>query len=76
MKVIFFGKLKDIAGTRTIEVKNVKNIAELKSIIFQSFPEIKQQTFSIAVNFEIISDDNYQLREGDEIALIPPVSGG
>lgn len=75
MKVFFFGRLKDITGTKTIELENFRKLSELKEFLFHKFPELRKQTFSISVNFEIVSED-IELKENDEIALLPPISGG
>lgn len=76
MKVLLFGKLKDITGMNSIEVRGLKRISDLKEFLFQKFPELKNQTFSISVNFEIVLEEDLEIKENDEIALLPPISGG
>ncbi len=76
MRVLLFGKLKDIIGTNSIEVRGLKRISDLKEFLFQKFPELKNQTFSISVNFEIVLEEDLEIKENDEIALLPPISGG
>lgn len=76
MRVLLFGKLKDITGTNSIEVRGLRKISDLKEFLFQKFPELKNQTFSISVNFEIVLEEDLEIKENDEIALLPPISGG
>lgn len=43
--------------------------------IKNDFPEMQQLSFAIAVN-QILIDRNTLLKDGDEVALMPPYSGG
>lgn len=79
VKVLFFGMLKDIVG-RAEEQIDLEDGALLGSIFdryAQQFPRLKGLTSSIvlACNHEF-SDRAAQVRDGDEIAFLPPVSGG
>lgn len=76
MKVLFFGKLKDITHRREIELSGVKSISELKSYLFKKYPTLSKEKFSVAVNGEIKNDDDFPLEEKDEVALLPPIAGG
>ena len=49
---------------------------ELKKRLKQMYPTLEDiQSFALAVN-ESYADDELELKEGDTIAIIPPVSGG
>ena len=79
MKIISFGITKDITGSMFVDfdagAKNL-SINEFKDRLFQKFPDLKKlKTLSFAKNNEYIADDTIVCDE-DEIALIPPVSGG
>ena len=78
ISVILFGIARDIVGdkTLTLEVPEKGDVAELKRLIVQKFPAFNSLNhLAIAVNNEYAS--NSQILEiSDEIALIPPVSGG
>lgn len=79
MNVLFFGITKDIVGSSEInfsdEFKPV-NVAELKKQLIDSYPEFsKLNSLAVAVNSEY-ADDNVILIGNEEIAIIPPVSGG
>ncbi|MFZ8804601.1 MAG: MoaD/ThiS family protein [Candidatus Calescibacterium sp.] len=75
IRVLFFGRLRDIVGTNEIVTSDIKDIEDLKKYLFEKFPKLKGEIFSIALNYEIIHT-NENLKDNDEVALIPPVSGG
>ncbi len=78
-KVRLFARLADLAGTRETEVELGEGLsaAEAFRTLCQRFPELAGHGDSLmyAVNAEYVSPD-HRLRAGDELALIPPVSGG
>ena len=56
---------------------NIKSLLELKNII-KEFSELEDilSSSSVALNGVIISDLNTDVKDGDEIAILPPVCGG
>lgn len=73
-----FGIARDIVNGRelVVEVPDGATVADLKKFLFTDYPRLCSLTsLYVAVNAEYASDDR-MLSEGDEIALIPPVSGG
>lgn len=72
---MFFGVLAEVAGTRMKHYNDVSSLAALKLRIEDDFPEIIHYDFRISLNSEIISDKP-NLKNGDEIALLPPFAGG
>ena len=78
IRLIAFGIAKDIVGAREKEyqISEHTDIAKLKSDLVEEYPPFKQLVnFSIAVN-EVYRADDFELNEGDEVVIIPPVSGG
>jgi molybdopterin synthase catalytic subunit len=79
VRVLYFGILKELAGRE----KDVVQLPE-ESRLEQLFAQLQEQVpnldrfrgaIALAVNYEY-SDGKTVLRESDEVALIPPVSGG
>jgi molybdopterin synthase catalytic subunit len=79
VNVLFFATLKDKAGTASSELDLPvgSNVAGLKQILFQRFPNLPRHASSliVAVNKEYAFDQE-EVPNGAEIALFPPVSGG
>jgi len=77
VKVLAFGIAKDIFGGSAISVDISGNTtAGLKSTLENNYPRLKKlASYMIAVNSEYAHDDHL-LTVDDEIAIIPPVSGG
>lgn len=80
MKVLLFGIAKDIVGTSVYDVpvtsKQAFSVLELKNALVTSFPDFGHlSSFAVAVNSEYACD-TVSLKSSDEIAIIPPVSGG
>lgn len=80
MEVLLFGIAKDIVGKSQIEFSETdtmpSSVSELKKMISETYPEFSKLTsLAVAVNSEYAEDD-VSLSRNDEIAIIPPVSGG
>ena len=82
MKIKYFSWLKKITkiDEEDISDTNIKDIEKLKNYLCKKYPELKKYTkqkdlIRIAVNLEYIKN-NKKLKEIDEIAFFPPVSGG
>ncbi|WP_232816329.1 MoaD/ThiS family protein [Chryseobacterium capnotolerans] len=59
-----------------MEVQDDLNVRQLKEKLEEDFPQlIKLKSYFIAVNEEYAEDDQIIVNT-DEIAIIPPVSGG
>jgi MoaE-MoaD fusion protein len=79
VKVLFFGMLKDIVGCSEdhIEVAEGARLESVFTRYARDFPRLTDLESSIvlACNHEFC-DRSAAVQEGDEIAFLPPVSGG
>jgi molybdopterin synthase sulfur carrier subunit len=76
LKLKTFGVARDILGGSEVEVTAVKNVGELKSLLFNTYPKLKNlNSLLIAVNQSYAMDET-PITDHDEVAVIPPVSGG
>ena len=75
IKVLFFGSLIDVVGKQEILLTDVADSTDLKQHLIRNYPAMKDQKFAIAVNHEIINEE-INLKEDDEVAIIPPFQGG
>ena len=78
LKILAFGISKDILGASSsiIDIDNQATVAQLKEKLFNEYKDFhKLKSLMIAVNSEYATTETI-LKENDEIALIPPVSGG
>ena len=75
VKVLFFGVLAEVTGIPCKYYKEVKSISDLNLRIQDDFPEVVQYNFRISLNNEIINNDPF-LKNGDEVAFMPPFAGG
>ena len=78
VKLVFLGKLADLAGVDEREVAAPLNWQGLLDELSGPLGEtVQQDRTRIAVNGELLADKASLLAgEGDELALLPPVSGG
>ncbi len=79
IRVLFFGALRDIAGLRedSLDVPAGARLDTVFDHYAARFPRLKQMAASVvlALNQEF-SPPDAPLAEGDEVAFLPPVSGG
>ncbi len=79
MRILFFGMLKDIAG-RAEEQLDIESGATLGQVFEQycgRYPRMREMAGSILLaRNQAFAEPAATLAEGDEIAFLPPVSGG
>jgi molybdopterin synthase sulfur carrier subunit len=78
VRLLAFGIAKDILGSRTMEfdLHTGDRIEDLHRALLMEYPGFAAlAALSFAVNEEYATKTMI-LREGDEIVLLPPVSGG
>ncbi len=77
-KILAFGIAKEMVKDSAIVVEwaQVSTVGNLKIILEEKYPGLKGLgSYMIAVNNEY-AEDGLLIEEGDEVAVIPPVSGG
>jgi molybdopterin-guanine dinucleotide biosynthesis protein A len=75
IKVVPFGKIHDIVtSSKNISFEG-NNLLELKKLLFSQHPNLENEFFQMAINHHL-SNDMDLVKDGDEIALLPPFSGG
>lgn len=79
--VCFFGSLREAVGQPTLTVAlDEATVAGLKTRLRAQLPAVAQAAVfapgvQVAVNQTLVADDA-ALAAGDEVALLPPVTGG
>lgn len=76
--VKYFGIIADFTKKKEEEFhlnEAINSIQSLQSHLEKLYPEIKKTAYSLALNQSIINE-NTLLQSQDEIALLPPFSGG
>ncbi len=79
IKVLYFGVLKDIfrASEQTVELPEALTAGQALSLLWERTSNESRplRSLAIAVN-RVYAPAATVLHEGDEMALLPPVSGG
>lgn len=83
MQLVFLGKFGDIAPEHLIHPQlpdEVQTLADLKSWIARQAPQLGRAMAltptRVAVNQALVQDLSHRIAAGDEIAFLPPMSGG
>lgn len=80
MRLLFFGPLRDVLGieSETIVVDAPIRMQDLIHRLVQMHPDAAPiiKASAVSVNLDYIDDSSFELNEGDEVALVPPVSAG
>jgi len=79
IRVLFFGVLKELTGTVDESVTLAPNatVGDLLNQLESRSPRLKSMLSSVAMSVnEEYAGPEVKLKQGDEVALLPPVSGG
>jgi molybdopterin converting factor subunit 1 len=74
ISVFYFATIQESTNIPSEQFQTPMTLQHLQDIIVQKYAIDKE--FVFAVNLEYVSDLSLLLKDGDEVALIPPVSGG
>ncbi len=79
IRVLFFASLADITGMRetTVDASETTNVTSVFDKFAKEFPLLENYRASVlyALNSEFARPGS-PVRDGDELAFFPPVSGG
>lgn len=79
IKVKFFAYTREITGQSETEMEIMEgtDLAGIMKLLTEKFPGLRRYSSEInmAVNHEYAPPETV-VKEGDEVALLPPVSGG
>ncbi|KAF2347580.1 Molybdopterin synthase sulfur carrier subunit [Trinorchestia longiramus] len=82
VKLVFFAAARELSGCSESEINlsTPTTAKKLFSEVLNKLPELQkiEKNVMVAINQVYIDDDTNQvsLRAGDEVAFIPPISGG
>ena len=77
--VQFYAQLRDLVGTRELDIDLLEGatVHDLLAEIYTQQPTLRPHDKSILIGAGVeFVDRNYQLKPGEEIAIMPPVQGG
>ncbi len=77
VRVLFFAYLRERCGVRetTVDLAEGASVDDLRHVLRARFALPERTPIRFAVNRAYV-DSTHVLHENDEVALIPPVSGG
>tara|TARA_Y100000590_G_C15550950_1_gene950870 strand:+ start:605 stop:850 length:246 start_codon:yes stop_codon:yes gene_type:complete len=81
MLVKYFAWIRDLTKKETEDLSNsnVNDIEQLKKYLINNYPKLKKHIeddiLRYAINQKYVTN-NVKIKHNDEIAIIPPVSGG
>ena len=76
--ILFFGRLQDAIGTNALSARlpdDVRDTDGVRAWLGRDHPALCDPSVRIAVNAEMRAA-NRSVGDGDEIAFLPPMSGG
>ncbi|MFU7527936.1 MoaD/ThiS family protein [Qipengyuania sp. ASV99] len=78
MTILFLGPLRDLQGAETCEVSAPLDWAGLLGAVSDSVAEqLAGERVNVACGGRVLADKTaLHAQDGDEVALLPPVSGG
>ncbi|MTH51922.1 molybdopterin converting factor subunit 1 [Bacillus mangrovi] len=76
IKVLLFAAVREFIGKDMIEMEGgSQTVLQLREQLEKDYPEAPFSHAMAAVNESFVPDD-YEIKPGDTVAFIPPVSGG
>ena len=79
MRVLLFGRLAELAGWRSRELAGPASVAALRERLAEEDAALgaalAERSVKVAVN-QVMRHADAELAAGDEVAFMPPLSGG
>lgn len=75
MKVLFFGILSELAAKSEDEIDFAGTVQEFRKMMSDQYSGFSDQKYQIAANQKLVQDKHI-LSGDEELALLPPFTGG
>lgn len=78
MKIQFryFGQIAEKTGkSEEFTDLDLSSLSDAQKWLISTYPDLEKASYKIAVNHSFTSDDT-ALKDGDELAVLPPFAGG
>ncbi|MYL32251.1 molybdopterin converting factor subunit 1 [Pontibacillus yanchengensis] len=76
VKVLLFAQFQEAAGRESVEIDAAGHpVSHVKSVLKENYGILELDDANVAVNEEY-TNMSTELKDGDTVAFIPPVSGG
>lgn len=72
--LLYFGQIQGITKLSKEEISFIGSLNDLRTILFEKYPNLQAASFVFSVNKKICTACS--INERDEVALLPPFSGG
>lgn len=79
LKILFFAKSRELVGKdyAILTVPEKISYGHLLDIVVKEYSlELIKDSIILALNEEFCTEKEFEIRPGDELAVIPPLSGG
>ena len=79
VKVLFFGRLRELLelDSKILTIlEDDYSIQDLVNYLKETYPILNEHKFVVSLNKNYVFDYDEDLHNNDELALIPPISGG
>ena len=80
IRILFFASAREKMGCSSVHMTLAESacLGDLIHMLYQQHPQLNvlQPYVRWAINQRFEDDEHHILRQGDEVALIPPISGG
>lgn len=78
IKMLYFAQVRDITQipNEVLEIKQNSSTKDLLNLLYIKYPKLLDvKNLNISINC-LVSKSDIKLRDSDEVALLPPISGG
>jgi molybdopterin synthase sulfur carrier subunit len=76
VEVLFFGSLTEHTGISSTTLENVRDTRQLLAALESRWPGLTERTHRLALNQSFVKGEEVSLKDGDEVAVMPPFAGG
>ena len=77
IKIKYFGILQEMSGhsEEVLDINDNPDTEDLLNMLKTKYPKLAGANFTLAIN-QILENSTVELMDRDEVALLPPFSGG